>query len=101
MPISLCNTFLNNRQDTNVSNVLNLLLGWAMQVAAFIFIQRKWEDDKNHFEKMLDYFCDIREPLQLLIFPEGTDLTGESILLSLLGSAEMEILVFRKWFQNM
>ncbi|KAM8945391.1 lysocardiolipin acyltransferase 1 [Pelodytes ibericus] len=49
--------------------------GWAMQVAAFIFIHRKWEDDKNHFEAMLDYFCDIKEPLQLLIFPEGTDLT--------------------------
>ncbi|XP_060101410.1 lysocardiolipin acyltransferase 1 [Heteronotia binoei] len=49
--------------------------GWAMQVAAFIFIQRKWEEDKNHFENMLDYFCDIHEPLQLLIFPEGTDLT--------------------------
>lgn len=47
-----------------------------MQVAAFIFIQRKWEDDKGHFEKMLHYFCDIHEPLQLLIFPEGTDLTG-------------------------
>ncbi|XP_044293958.1 lysocardiolipin acyltransferase 1 isoform X3 [Varanus komodoensis] len=52
--------------------------GWAMQVAAFIFIQRKWEEDKNHFEKMLDYFCDIREPLQLLIFPEGTDLTDDT-----------------------
>ncbi|XP_050804559.1 lysocardiolipin acyltransferase 1 isoform X1 [Gopherus flavomarginatus] len=52
--------------------------GWAMQVAAFIFIQRKWEDDKNHFENMLDYFCDIREPLQLLIFPEGTDLTANT-----------------------
>ncbi|XP_053568612.1 lysocardiolipin acyltransferase 1 [Bombina bombina] len=49
--------------------------GWAMQVAAFIFIHRKWEADKNHFEDMLDYFCDIKEPLQLLIFPEGTDLT--------------------------
>ncbi|XP_048365691.1 lysocardiolipin acyltransferase 1 [Sphaerodactylus townsendi] len=49
--------------------------GWAMQVAAFIFIQRKWEEDKNHFENMLDYFCDIHEPLQLLLFPEGTDLT--------------------------
>ncbi|CAH2255953.1 lysocardiolipin acyltransferase 1, partial [Pelobates cultripes] len=49
--------------------------GWAMQVAAFIFIRRKWEEDKNHFEAMLDYFCDINEPLQLLIFPEGTDLT--------------------------
>ncbi|XP_065445416.1 lysocardiolipin acyltransferase 1 isoform X6 [Chrysemys picta bellii] len=52
--------------------------GWAMQVAAFIFIQRKWEDDKNHFENMLDYFCDIHEPLQLLIFPEGTDLTANT-----------------------
>ncbi|XP_044145380.1 lysocardiolipin acyltransferase 1 isoform X1 [Bufo gargarizans] len=49
--------------------------GWAMQVAAFIFIRRKWEEDKSHFEAMLDYFCDIKEPLQLLIFPEGTDLT--------------------------
>ncbi|XP_064411482.1 lysocardiolipin acyltransferase 1 isoform X1 [Latimeria chalumnae] len=49
--------------------------GWAMQVASFIFIQRKWEEDKRHFEAMLDYFCDIKEPLQLLIFPEGTDLT--------------------------
>ncbi|XP_034967375.1 lysocardiolipin acyltransferase 1 [Zootoca vivipara] len=49
--------------------------GWAMQVAAFIFIHRRWEEDKNHFENMLDYFCDINEPLQLLIFPEGTDLT--------------------------
>lgn len=49
-----------------------------MQAAAFIFIHRKWKDDKNHFEDMIDYFCDIREPLQLLIFPEGTDLTGEA-----------------------
>ncbi|KAH0509717.1 Lysocardiolipin acyltransferase 1 [Microtus ochrogaster] len=50
--------------------------GWAMQVAAFIFIHRKWKDDKSHFEDMIDYFCDIHEPLQLLIFPEGTDLTA-------------------------
>ncbi|KAJ8289601.1 hypothetical protein GJAV_G00003230 [Gymnothorax javanicus] len=49
--------------------------GWAMQVASFIFIQRRWEDDRQHMENMLQYFCDIREPLQLLIFPEGTDLT--------------------------
>ncbi|XP_039605518.1 lysocardiolipin acyltransferase 1 isoform X1 [Polypterus senegalus] len=49
--------------------------GWAMQVAAFIFIQRRWEEDRHHMEAMLDYFCDIREPLQLLLFPEGTDLT--------------------------
>nr|XP_020648776.1 lysocardiolipin acyltransferase 1 isoform X2 [Pogona vitticeps] len=52
--------------------------GWAMQVSAFIFIQRKWEEDRHHFENMLDYFCDIHEPLQLLIFPEGTDLTDHT-----------------------
>ncbi|XP_036006459.1 lysocardiolipin acyltransferase 1 isoform X3 [Fundulus heteroclitus] len=46
-----------------------------MQVACFVFIQRRWEMDKKHLENMLDYFCDIREPLQLLLFPEGTDLT--------------------------
>ncbi|XP_015991561.1 lysocardiolipin acyltransferase 1 [Rousettus aegyptiacus] len=52
--------------------------GWAMQAAAYIFIHRKWKDDKSHFEDMIGYFCDIREPLQLLIFPEGTDLTEKS-----------------------
>lgn len=51
--------------------------GWAMQMACFVFIQRRWVEDKKHMENMLDYFCDIREPLQLLLFPEGTDLTGE------------------------
>lgn len=51
--------------------------GWAMQVACFVFIQRRWENDKKHMGNMLDYFCDIKEPLQLLLFPEGTDLTGE------------------------
>ncbi|XP_018618355.2 lysocardiolipin acyltransferase 1 [Scleropages formosus] len=49
--------------------------GWAMQVASFIFIHRRWEQDRSHMSNMLEYFCDIREPLQLLIFPEGTDLT--------------------------
>lgn len=49
--------------------------GWAMQMACFVFIQRRWEDDRLHLERMLSYFCDIREPLQLLLFPEGTDLT--------------------------
>ncbi|XP_064151262.1 lysocardiolipin acyltransferase 1 isoform X4 [Loxodonta africana] len=52
--------------------------GWAMQAAAYVFIHRKWKDDKNHFEDMINYFCHIREPLQLLIFPEGTDLTENS-----------------------
>ncbi|XP_028828491.1 lysocardiolipin acyltransferase 1 [Denticeps clupeoides] len=53
--------------------------GWAMQVASFIFIHRRWEDDRGHMTNMLDYFCHIREPLQLLLFPEGTDLTDNTL----------------------
>lgn len=60
--------------------------GWAMQVACFVFIKRRWAEDKEHMENMLDYFCDIREPLQLLLFPEGTDLTGETQMHDVLAS---------------
>ncbi|XP_048083739.1 lysocardiolipin acyltransferase 1 [Alosa alosa] len=52
--------------------------GWAMQVASFIFIHRRWEEDRTHMANMLQYFCRIREPLQLLLFPEGTDLTDNT-----------------------
>lgn len=57
---------------------VSLCAGWAMQVASFIFIHRRWEDDRSHMTNMLQYFCHIREPVQLLLFPEGTDLTGET-----------------------
>ncbi|CAB1335328.1 unnamed protein product [Coregonus sp. 'balchen'] len=36
---------------------------WAMQVACFIFINCQWEEDHSHMENMLEYLCDIREPL--------------------------------------
>lgn len=52
--------------------------GWAMQVASFIFIHRRWEEDRSHMTHMLQYFCHIREPVQLLLFPEGTDLTDST-----------------------
>ncbi|XP_069744112.1 lysocardiolipin acyltransferase 1 isoform X2 [Narcine bancroftii] len=50
--------------------------GWAMQAAGFIFIERRWERDQPHLRLMLEHLCSIRVPLQLLIFPEGTDLTA-------------------------
>lgn len=56
---------------------VSVCAGWAMQVASFIFIHRRWEEDRSHMSNMLHYFCHIKEPLQLLLFPEGTDLTGE------------------------
>lgn len=51
--------------------------GWAMQAAGFIFLERKWERDRPHIDSLLHYFNapEMDEPLILLLFPEGTDLT--------------------------
>lgn len=49
--------------------------GWAMQGLAFIFLRRRWEDDEATISNMLDHYKDIQFPVQLQIFPEGTDLS--------------------------
>ena len=40
-------------------------LGWAMQVGAFMFIKRKWEEDKVTFSKFIKYFADINYKTQV------------------------------------
>ncbi|GCC16379.1 hypothetical protein chiPu_0022576 [Chiloscyllium punctatum] len=57
-------------------SALLFLSGWAMQMSAFIFVRRNWGEDQQHLSLILDYLCDIKHPLQLLMFPEGTDLTA-------------------------
>ncbi|XP_070578991.1 lysocardiolipin acyltransferase 1-like [Ptychodera flava] len=52
--------------------------GWAMQAGHFIFIHRNWELDKQILTDVLDYFSAIRHPTQILIFPEGTDLSDNN-----------------------
>ncbi|XP_054758615.2 lysocardiolipin acyltransferase 1-like isoform X1 [Lytechinus pictus] len=52
--------------------------GWAMQIASYIFLKRRWEQDKESLAMMLDYFCDMRYNAQYLIFPEGTDYNDDS-----------------------
>ncbi|GLH03087.1 Uncharacterized protein GBIM_09006 [Gryllus bimaculatus] len=52
--------------------------GWVMQLTCFMFIHRNWEQDKHLLAKALDYFCDIKHTCQILLFPEGTDLTESS-----------------------
>lgn len=39
--------------------------GWAMQVGAFLFINRKWEEDKIILNKMMDYFADLGHKTQV------------------------------------
>ena len=47
--------------------------GWAMQQAMFLFLARNWEKDRHHFNAVLTYFVETNKPVQILLFPEGTD----------------------------
>lgn len=49
-----------------------------MQLSCFFFISRKWEQDRLEFQKKLYYFNAIDYPVQLLLFPEGGDLTTKT-----------------------
>ncbi|RHZ70593.1 hypothetical protein Glove_269g38 [Diversispora epigaea] len=43
-----------------------------MQFFKFIFLKRSWDADKNVLTKTMNRLADSKEPLWLLIFPEGT-----------------------------
>ena len=55
-----------------------LFPGWAMQNVMFFFLKRRWEEDEGYMNTILNYFMDISYPLQLLIFPEGTNFDEET-----------------------
>jgi lysocardiolipin and lysophospholipid acyltransferase len=50
-----------------------------MQTGLYIFLKRKWETDKAIFKKFVDYYHCIQKNVVILIFPEGTNLTKESL----------------------
>lgn len=50
-------------------------LGWVMQMCCFLYIRRRWEDDQRLMKNVLDYFRDIDHTFQVLLFPEGTNLS--------------------------
>ncbi|XP_049793655.1 lysocardiolipin acyltransferase 1-like [Schistocerca nitens] len=52
--------------------------GWVMQLTCFMFIHRCWEKDQQLLATVLDYLHDINHTCQVLLFPEGTDLTEGS-----------------------
>ncbi|GFR87463.1 lysocardiolipin acyltransferase 1 [Elysia marginata] len=48
--------------------------GWAMQCAGFLFLKRKWDEDKTHIANGINYFSKVKSKPQFLLFPEGTDM---------------------------
>ncbi|KAK5728009.1 hypothetical protein LTR17_012316 [Elasticomyces elasticus] len=51
------------------------IFGWGAQFYNFIFLSRKWETDKWRFKQAMNHLRNPEDPMWLLIFPEGTNLS--------------------------
>ncbi|KAF4539340.1 Phospholipid glycerol acyltransferase [Lasiodiplodia theobromae] len=52
------------------------LIGWGSQFYNFIFLARNWEKDKPRFQEHLQQLDNPKDPMWLIIFPEGTNLSA-------------------------
>jgi hypothetical protein len=52
------------------------IIGWGCQFYNFIFLSRKWEEDQRTFRTHLDKLNKPNDPMWLIIFPEGTNLSA-------------------------
>ncbi|KAH6787000.1 lysophosphatidyl acyltransferase 4 [Perilla frutescens var. hirtella] len=53
------------------------IFGWGFHILEFIPVERKWQVDESVMRDMLSSFSNIRDPLWLAVFPEGTDYTEQ------------------------
>ena len=49
--------------------------GWAMDFVLFLFVHRNWSDDEKAITDMINFYHDTSLPVQLLLFPEGSNLS--------------------------
>ncbi|KAJ4398138.1 hypothetical protein N0V91_010426 [Didymella pomorum] len=52
------------------------IIGWSAQFYNFIFLARNWEEDQRRFKKALSRLNSVTQPMWLIIFPEGTNLSS-------------------------
>ncbi|KAK9000656.1 hypothetical protein V6N11_081145 [Hibiscus sabdariffa] len=64
------------------------VFGWAFHILEFIPVERNWEVDEANMRQMLSKFKDPRDPLWLVLFPEGTDFNDQKCLRSQKYAAE-------------
>lgn len=64
------------------------VFGWAFYILEFIPVKRRWDVDEPNMRHMLSSFKDPRDPLWLVLFPEGTDFTEEKCIRSQKYAAE-------------
>jgi 1-acyl-sn-glycerol-3-phosphate acyltransferase len=54
------------------------IIGWCAQFYNFIFLSRHWEEDQRRFKKHLSALNKPNDPMWLIIFPEGTNLSAST-----------------------
>ncbi|KAJ4347321.1 uncharacterized protein N0V89_011261 [Didymosphaeria variabile] len=54
------------------------IIGWSAQMYNFIFLARNWEEDQRRFKKALSRLNNPKDPMWLIIFPEGTNLSAST-----------------------
>lgn len=54
------------------------IIGWSAQMYNFIFLARNWEEDQRRFKKALSKLNNPKDPMWLIIFPEGTNLSAST-----------------------
>ncbi|KAJ2803782.1 hypothetical protein H4R20_002757 [Coemansia guatemalensis] len=65
-----CHGFMKIILKAELKNVP--VFGWGMHFLDFIFLKRKWADDKRTFANHMQRIVEHDDPAWLLIFPEGT-----------------------------
>jgi len=50
-----------------------------MQFFEFVFLQRNWKEDQKRLGEALSLFAKRSDPLWLLLFPEGTIPSSETV----------------------
>ncbi|KAJ2083868.1 hypothetical protein H4R24_000520 [Coemansia sp. RSA 988] len=65
-----CHGFMKIILKAELKNVP--VFGWGMHFLDFIFLKRKWADDKRTFADHMQRIVEHDDPAWLLIFPEGT-----------------------------
>ena len=68
------------KEHSNELESLNIMFitGWSAQLANFLFLKRRWEEDEKEFHDKLLYLNSMNCPCQLLLFPEGGDITHKT-----------------------
>ena len=73
--IYYCDLDMEVLEKTNVKLTIipPTFTGQCVQLACYVFLDRRWERDREEFRRKLYYYNVLGYPVQMLMFPEGGD----------------------------